>query len=162
MRWLTVIGSLALAGGCRPETTRPNFGPVTGATEAEIKLTVPRATRELADALIRDSIPIIKIETRDGFLESPWFEVNSGLPTSRRPLGPEVVRVRAWVDPSRPGHSYLTVETLFRPLADPSLPERELDREVPPNHPIGLKVRNVLKRLVQRYGEPVPGDTVRQ
>jgi hypothetical protein len=48
-------------------------------------------------------------------------------------------------------------------LADPSLPERELERQVPINHPVALKVVAVLKKLVDRYGgspgpqtEPAP------
>jgi hypothetical protein len=48
-------------------------------------------------------------------------------------------------------------------LLDPSLPERELEREVPRDHPIAVKVVAVLKKLVDRYGgspgpqaEPTP------
>jgi hypothetical protein len=41
-------------------------------------------------------------------------------------------------------------------LIDPSLPERELERQVPRNHPVALKVDAILKRLVERFGGPVP------
>jgi hypothetical protein len=65
--------------------------------------------------------------------------------------------VRAWADPARPGSSQLTVETLYRPLVDPSLPERELEREVAPDHPVAVKVVAILQQLVQRYGgAPAP------
>ena len=47
-----------------------------------------------------------------------------------------------------------TVETVYRPLADPSLPERELDRQVPRDHPVAIKVRAALQDLVKRYGGP--------
>jgi hypothetical protein len=46
------------------------------------------------------------------------------------------------------------VETIYRPLADPSLPVRELDRQVPRNHPVAVKVRATLQELVKRYGGP--------
>lgn len=67
-------------------------------------------------------------------------------------VGPGIVRVRAWADPARPGSSQLTVETLYRPLLDPSLPDRELEREVARDHPVAVKVVAALKGLVDRYG----------
>ena len=53
--------------------------------------------------------------------------------------------MRAWAEPTHPGNSKVTVETLYRPLADPSLPERELDRQVPRDHPVAIKVRAALQ-----------------
>jgi hypothetical protein len=50
----------------------------------------------------------------------------------------------------------LTVETLYRPLADPSLPERELERQVPRVHPTAVKVERVLEALLKRHGGPPP------
>ena len=141
------------AAACRPETTRPSFPPVRGAPTAGIALPVPTATRLLGDLLRADSIPIRRLEPRDGFLESPWIDTLGWRSTTRRILGGRVVRVRAWVDPTRPGHSQITVETLYRPLADPSLPERELDEQVPPDHPAGKLVADILERLVKQYGD---------
>ena len=66
------------------------------------------------------------------------------------------MRVRAWADPARPGSTQLTVETLYRPIADPSLPEREMERQVPADHPAAKKVQAALGRLVERYGAPPP------
>jgi len=48
----------------------------------------------------------------------------------------------------------MTVETVYRPVADPSLPERELDRQVPRDHPVAIKIRAALQELVKRYGGP--------
>lgn len=139
---------------CQATTTRPPFGPVTGAQVTVLELEVPQAATLVANGLKADSIPITVLEPRDGFMETPWFDSATGRPTSKRPLGREVVRVRAWIDPEKPGHSRVTVETLFRDIADPSLPERELDREVPPDHPTSVRVRTVLDSLRKRYGEP--------
>ena len=50
----------------------------------------------------------------------------------------------------------LTVETLYRPAADPSLSERELERQVPQTHPTALKVVAVLEALLKRHGGPPP------
>jgi hypothetical protein len=64
--------------------------------------------------------------------------------------------VRAWADPARPGSSQVAVETAYRPLTDPSLPQRELERQVPRTHPVAVKVDSILQRLVKRFGGPPP------
>ena len=68
-----------------------------------------------------------------------------------------MVQVRAWVDPSRHGYSRITIETVYRPLADPSLAVRDLDQQVPPDHPIGKRMEEVVHELVRLYSsEPQP------
>ena len=140
---------------CNPTTTRPEFGPVPDAAEAEVDLPMADATRALAEALVEDSIPVTRIEPHDGYVESGWFEAASGQPTSRRRLGPEVVRVRGWVDPIQTGQTRIRIETVIRPMADPSLPERELDRGAPKANPAAVRVQRTAERLAKRY--PVPG-----
>jgi hypothetical protein len=147
-----VLGLTAVA--CRPNTTRPAFPPQPEAAGTEVRLSVREATRRFAEALQADSLPVRKVELRDGYLETPWFDAASKRPTRGSPIGSKVVRVRAWADPARPGSSQLTVETVYRPLADPSLPERELEQEVAPDHPVALKMVALLKEMVQRYGGP--------
>jgi hypothetical protein len=145
-----LIGLIA----CQPGTTRPAIVPFPEAAVTEIRLPVPEATRALAQALEADSIPRLRVRLRDGYIESRWFEVASRRPTSKRPIGPGIVRVRAWADPARPGDTQLRVETVYRPLADPALPERELERQVPPDHPVAIQIRNTLQDLLKRYGGP--------
>lgn len=150
-------GFLATAAACQPNTTRPSFLPVPEAAGTEVRLPVRQATQRLAEALKADSIPVRKVQIRDGYLETGWFATAGRHPmATRQAIGPGVVRVRAWADPARPGSSQLTVETIYRPLRDPSLPDRELEREVRPDHPVALKVVAVLQGLVQRYGGPPP------
>jgi hypothetical protein len=113
------------------------------------------ATRRLAEALKAETIPTRKIQLRDGYIETPWFDARNGRPIGRRrAIGPGVVRIRAWADPARPGSSQLTVETLYRPRVDPSLPYRELERQVSPDHPVAKKVEAALLALVKRFGGP--------
>ena len=149
---LVWVALWVVMAACRPNTTRPPFPPLPEAAGTEIRLSVPEATRRFAEALRADSLPIRKLELRDGYLETPWFITTTRHPTRGRPIGSKVVRIRAWADPARPGSSQLTVETLYRPLADPSLPERELEREVSPDHPVALKMVALLKQMVDRYG----------
>jgi hypothetical protein len=148
-------------GGCRATTPRPPFVPYPEAAHGEIGFGVPdplativRATRTLADALAADSIPVARVHEQAGYLESPWFDAASFQPTTRRPLGPDVVRVRAWVNPAKPGFSALEVEAVYRPLADPSRPDRELEVPVPDSHPIGQRIARMMQRLLTAHGEP--------
>jgi hypothetical protein len=130
---------------------------VPDALGSELRLSVPEATRRFAESLKADSIPTGRVHLRDGYIETPWFDARSMRPAGGvRPLGSRTVKIRAWADPARPGSTQLTVETVYRPLADPSLPARELERQVAPTHPIARKVESALGRLVQRYGTPPP------
>lgn len=140
-----------MAVSCKATTLRPYFPPVTGAPTTEIQLKVLEATEALADVLRGDSIPVSRVSARDGFVESDWFKTEDRRPTHARRLGPDVVQVRAWVDPSRPGFSRIVIETVFRPLADPSLSGRELDRQVPPDHPIGKRMGEIITQLAKLY-----------
>jgi hypothetical protein len=153
--FLSLVWFAVGAAACQPATTRPPFPPLPEAAGREVRLPVPTATRRLAEALKADSIPTQKVRLRDGYIETPWFEARNGRPIGLgRAIGPSVVRIRAWADPARPGSSQLTVETLYRPRVDPSLPYRELERQVSLDHPVAKKVGVALQRLVERYGGP--------
>ncbi len=144
----------AALAGCQPGTTRPPFPPAPQAAMSEVRLSAGEATRLLAEAFRSDSMPIRRVEEGDGWLESSWFDAASGRRVAARPIGVGTVRVRAWADPTHPGSSKVTVETVSHPVADPSLAERELDHQVPRDHPVAIKVRAALQDLVKRYGGP--------
>jgi len=151
---LAVLGGALLALGCNPNTTRPPFGPLPQAVALELELPMDYATRMLADALRADSIPVDVVRDRDGYLESPWFSAREGTPTQARPVGVEIVRVRAWATPGRIGHTDLLVETVYLPLVDPSRPVRLLERHVSPEHPVARRLGAAVARLVTQFGDP--------
>ena len=149
-----LLGLLA-AVACDPATTRPGLVPLPEASGIEVRLPPREATRNLAEALRADSVPIRRVAIRDGYMESGWFDTRSRRPASAsRAIGEGVVQVRAWADPARPGSSQLVVETTYRPILDPSLPQRELERQVSRTHPVAVDVEGALRRLVERYGGP--------
>jgi hypothetical protein len=156
MRFPWALVGIAAVTACQPDTTRPPFQPVPQSATTEVRLPAPDAARLFAEALRAGSIPATRLSLRDTWLETGWFDPTTGKQTKHRPIGPKVVRVRGWADPTRPGSSKLFVETVYRPVEDPSLPERELDRQVPRNHPVAIKVRAALQDLVKRYGGPPP------
>ncbi|MGH7581755.1 MAG: hypothetical protein ACREL5_00855 [Gemmatimonadales bacterium] len=143
--------------GCYPTTTRPAFPPVPAAQIIEIELPVADATSALAVMLDQDSIPVRRTEPKDGWLETGWFDTGTLQPTNRRPIGDSVVRVRAWIDPSRPveskpNYSNVTIETVYRPMVDPSRPERDLEEQVPANNPVSGRIVLIMAQLARTYG----------
>jgi hypothetical protein len=120
----------------------------------EVELQSPQATEVLAEILKGDTIPLTRVDTRDGLIESAWFRTSDKKPAGGRPVGPETVRVRAWVDPSRSGYSYITIETVFHPVADPSLTSRQLDQQVPSDHPVGRRMAQIVTEMGRLYGDP--------
>ncbi len=152
-RTVTLALPAALAA-CQLATARPPFEPLPEARHADVALGRAEATERLAEALRADSIPVTRVEVRDGYLETPWFDTATKRPVTTRPIGHGMVRVRGWVEPARYRHSELRVETVFRRMVDPSLPDRELERAVPTDHPVAVSVDSVLARLARRYGGP--------
>ena len=139
--------------GCRATTSRPSFTPLPIAATAQLELDIAQATRVLSEALARDSIALRTIREADGYIDSGWLDGRTLERTGARPLGLGVVRVRGWVNPDKEFWSELVVEATYRPMADPSRPERELDAPLPDTHPLQRKIAGVLRSLVERYGD---------
>lgn len=141
-----LILAVALAAACAG-SHRPAFEPEPEAGTGVVELTVPDATRRLADALKAEKIPVSRVEPDHGFLESPWFDTATGHPVHGRALGPRYVRVRAWITPWSPEHAHLAVEAVYRAWADPSRPPRDLERSVAYDHPTRVAIRAALAQL---------------
>jgi hypothetical protein len=161
VRWATIgraiLGLIAASLACRPTTARPFFPPVTGAAQAELGIEQKSATEALADVLRSDSLPVTRVVPQDGYIETEWFDARTKRVWHGRRLGQDVVQIRAWVDPTRTGFSKLTVETVYRPLADASLSPRDLDRQVPEENPVGKRVTEIVTELAKLYSpEPRP------
>ena len=152
--------TIALAG-CKARTGRPYFVPFPEAEHAEIGFgladrtaSVIRVTQTVVAALRADSIPIQRVREFDGYFETGWFDSATLKPTERRPLGEDVVRIRGWIDPGKPGFSKFEIETVYIPVADPSLPDRELESPVPLTHPVARRIGEIRKKLVALHGPP--------
>jgi hypothetical protein len=148
------LAAVAMAA-CFPTTTRPAFVPLPNAPVTEVKLDVREATQAIALLLDQDSIPIRRTMVKDGWLESEWLDATTMRPTTRRHLGPDVVKIRIWVDPSRPNYSNITAETVYLPTADPSRSPRELERQVPATNKAAGRVLVAVGVLARQYGDPV-------
>ena len=116
-----------------------------------------RTTTLLSEGLAAESIPVGRVEPKDGYLETRWFNPYTGAVTTARPLGDSVVRIRAWVNAYGGDRASIRAETAMRSVANPSLPPRELDQQAPTDNPAAVRVARVLQTLARRY--PVPGAT---
>lgn len=103
-------------------------------------------TTRVAAALESEGIPVERLEPGDGWLRTAWLDTAGFVPV-RASRGLDAVRIRGWVDPAAHGESRITLEAVWRPLADPSLPARELERPVPPGHPAAVRLQRALARL---------------
>jgi hypothetical protein len=143
-----MTGGLLLAlSACSPFSQRPRLDPLPLAPTVEVKGKRPAVTDKTMKALADDGMPLALQTTKDAYAESPWLDSATMQPTSQRPIGAEVVKFRAWIDASGPGYSRVTIEPVFRPQADPSVPERELDRLVPESHPAWKRAEGLLEKL---------------
>ena len=64
------------------------------------------------------------------------------------------MKIRCWADPYVPGQTRLTVEAVYRPRYDPSLPERDLEVIVPKDHPGSGIAGRLIEKAKQRVGVP--------
>ena len=112
MARLAWIAAAVCLVACRPDTTRPAITPYPEAAGVEIRLRQPEAIRRLAEALQAEALTPARVQLRDGYLETGWLDSATGRPTTRRPLGTDVVRLRGRGAPGRPGASGLGLPPL--------------------------------------------------
>lgn len=148
-RTLMALGVVLLLGmaGCLSSNARPGFSPMPEARSADVELDPIEATKLLAENLQDAGIPVARLAPQDGYFETAWFDTTSKQPAGSSSLGAGVVRIRGWATPSRHGWSTVTVETVYRAAADPSLPARELERSVPYAHPTRQLVRQAFSKV---------------
>jgi hypothetical protein len=143
---------LCLALACDPGTTRPDLIPFPEARTIEVIQERRDAIESLRRALVAESLPVARFDTVDLWLDTPWFDARTLQPTGSGALGTGVVKLRGWADPTRPGHSMLVVELVYRPMADPSVPPRQLERPVAPTDSIHARVGRALKAIEDEFG----------
>ena len=132
-----VIWALLLAA-CTPASTRPSFAPVPEALHAVINASPAEVTQTAQGLLAADSIALHFVSLRDAFLETQEFAGTH--------------RVRLWADPDVPGKTRVTIEAVYRPMADPSRTPRDLERAAPPGSPGQLRAEQLLAALKDKLG----------
>jgi hypothetical protein len=147
LRVLPLLPLLPLLQACNPNTTRPRVTPFPESAQTEVRAKTPGATERLLTAFAAESIPVTFSSTRDGYVETPWLDATTLQATDARPIGLGVVRIRGWVNPAKEGYSTIIVEGAYRPLADPSLPERDTERPLPPLNQVRTRLDSLVAHI---------------
>jgi len=142
---------------CTPVTTRPDFLPDPQASRLVLDAPPARVTPEIAVLVAAESLQVERVNVRDGYVETTWYDTRSR--RSFRGAGdvPDLaatVKIRCWADPYVPGQTQLTVETVSRPRYDPSRTERDLEVVVPKTHAGRAIADSLVAALKKRFGIP--------
>src|SRR5438105_7370091 len=148
---------LVFLAACTPVTTRPDFLPDPQAPRLVLDAPPARVTPEIAALVAAESLEVERVNVRDGYVETAWYDTRSR--RSFRGAGdvPDLaatVKIRCWADPYVPGQTQLIVETVSRPRYDPSRTERDLEVIVPKTHAGRALADSLVAALKKRFGIP--------
>ncbi len=128
---ITIASSACGAGGVRP-TFRPFPEAITDTVAGEPEFIV----EQLSELLQDEGIELRWVRVHEGYIETKWFDPVTGRTGGGRSLNTEgVIRLRFWTDLALEHASVVVGEAVHRRILDPSLPVRETEAHVAPEHP---------------------------
>ena len=149
------IAIVVLLAACTPITSRPAFLPYPQALVAVVDAPAPRIVPEAMGWLASQGLRVEWSSPQDGYVETAWYNVR----THRSMTGQgdpgdllDTVKLRCWIDPNAPGKSQLTVEAVYRPMLDPSRPERDLEVTVPEGSDGHRIAAQLIEAMKQKFG----------
>jgi hypothetical protein len=172
------FASVVVAGCASAGTVRPPFPPLHLAKVDTLKV-VPVLSAELEQRILGEQLDVLdtaaiersqliaELEQRaieegldirianveDGYLETRWFNVVSRRSDEGDVAHPErEILLRFWIDPVGPLGYKLTAEAVYRRVSDPSLPSREREVMVPPDHEGEAILTRILDAVRERFG----------
>jgi hypothetical protein len=140
---------------CSPVTTRPSFFPYPQAPSAVVDATPARIVPEAAGWLVSQGLKIEWSSPQDGYVETAWYDLRSRASVFGDASVPDLlntIKIRCWMDPNVPGKSQLTVEAVYRPMVDPSRPERDLEAIAPHGSDGDRLTTQLIEAMKQRFG----------
>jgi hypothetical protein len=153
---IATCGFVALLLACSPVTTRPAFFPFPQAPAVVIDASPARVVPEASGWLVGQGLKIEWSSPEDGYVETAWYNLRTRAATfGEADPGDllDTVKIRCWMDPNVPGKSQLTVEAVYRPVLDPSRPERDLEVIVPQGTDGDRLTRQLIDAMKQRFGQ---------
>jgi hypothetical protein len=147
--------AFVLLAACSPVTTRPPFLPYPQALVTVLDAPPNRVVPEALGWLTSQGLQAQWSSPQDGYVESAWFNLR----THTSVFGDadpgdllSTVKIRCWADPNIPGKTQLTVEAVYRPVLDPSRPDRDLE-EIVPQGSEGYRIaQQLIDALKQKFG----------
>jgi hypothetical protein len=150
------LSALVLLAACSPVTTRPSFLPYPQALVIILDAPPGRVVPEAVGWLTSQGLRAEWSSPQDGYVETAWFNAR----TKTSVFGDadpgdllSTVKIRCWADPNVPGKTQLTVEAVYRPMLDPSRPERDLEEVVPQGSDGYRLAQQLIDAMKQRFGQ---------
>lgn len=140
---------------CSPVTTRPPFLPYPQALVTVLDAPSSRVVPEALGWLTSQGMQAQWSSPQDGYVETAWFNLRTHASVFGEGDPGDLlytVKIRCWADPDIPGKTQLTVEAVYRPVLDPSRPERDLE-EIVPQGSEGYRIaQQLIDALKQKFG----------
>jgi hypothetical protein len=141
----------ALGAACGAGAIRPRFKPFPEAVADTVEISADSAVSQIGELLVIEGIEIRHLRPAEGYVDTKWFDVATSRSASLMRLDADsVVRLRFWTDPTTVNECLVVGEAVTRRIFDPSLPERETEEPVPPEHPAAQIVRRIIGYLKER------------
>jgi hypothetical protein len=146
--------SLLLVLACSPATTRPSFLPNPQALVVVVDAPAATIVPEAVGWLVSQGFRADWSSPGDGYVETAWFNVRTRQSVEGADPGDllNTIKIRCWADPNVPGKSQLTVEAIYRPILDPSRPERDLEIIVPQGSDGFRIAQQLIDAMTQKFG----------
>lgn len=142
---------------CGAGGVRPWFDPFPEAQLDTVSVPANTAATLIGELLASEGVEVKYIRPDEGYVETRWFDVQTAHTASSTGLETDsTVRLRFWINPVTPTESEILGEAAKRRVIDPSLPERETEVPVPPDHSGEKLVKRILAMLKQRTGGQPP------
>lgn len=140
---------LLVTAACSPVTTRPDFRPVPQATQLLLVGDPVAVTRHAAAWIGTAGIPTVHVSEIDRYVETDWYTppADSGV---AQPF-PFRVKTRLWVDPGGSGRARAVIETVYRPVEDPSRQARDREIAVPSDAGADLFARRLAAAIREKF-----------
>jgi len=146
---------LSLLLACGSSNVRPHFGPLPEAAIDTVQGEAALVIRAAHDSLIARGLRIVRFSAEEGYVETGWYHVDRRRPWHENTLAVErVIRVRVFADSAGPNAVQVAGEAVLRRTVDPSLPVRDTEVAVPPDHPGHTIIAGVLEGIRARFGRP--------
>ena len=144
----SALSILILCGACGAGGVRPTFQPLPQAITDTVAGEPDAIVEQLADLIQDEGIELRWVRVREGYLETEWFDPVTGRTGGGRSLNTAgIVRLRFWTDIVAEHESVVVGEAVHRRVVDPSLPVRETEAHVSPEHPAYVILQRVLESL---------------
>ncbi len=145
----STVAFLIACGACGAGGVRPTFRPFPQAIIDTVAGEPETIVEHIYELLQEEEIELRWVRTREGYIETKWFDPVTGTTGGGRSLNTDgVVRLRFWTDLVMEHQSVVVGEAVHRLVVDPSLPVRETEAHVPPDHAGHEILQRILDSLV--------------